>query len=230
MESLNGKGDLWRLTDQANQVYFKGRASAQELEKPISSMEGQSYLSYGKSLLSLLAIEESLGRKKVISTIRKAIDEGRKSPDPSLTMEQFLHELKQGLNASQLLQIEESLENMIHYELSIKDVQTHRIKGGKYRTELTYKALKFRTNRDGSIHEIPMNEMITISALKSHPKDKLSMEDIILETQVKILSGEGKIQIESEDQPIWMGLDTWGTRPDPNRTDNFFRINSYSGY
>ncbi|WP_268036186.1 M1 family aminopeptidase [Algoriphagus sp. PAP.12] len=222
MESLNGKGDLWRLTDQANQVYFRGKASAQELEKPISKMEAQSYLSYGKSLLSLLAIEEAIGRKKVISTLRKVIDESRKSPDPTLTMEQFLHELKQGLNASQLLQIEESLEDMIHYELSIKDVQTHRIKGGKYRTELTYKALKFRTNRDGSIHEIPMNELITISALKSHPKDKLSIEDIILETQVKILSGEGKIQIESEYQPIWMGLDPWGTRPDPNRTDNFF--------
>lgn len=223
LDSLVGKGKLWTLTDQANQVYFRGRAAALELENPISSMEGQSYLSYGKSLLSLLAIEESLGRKKVISTIRKVIDEGRKSPDPTQTMEQFLHELKQGQNASQLLQIEESLEDMIHYELSIKDFQTHRTKGGTYRTELTYKALKFKTNRDGSIQEIPMNEMITISALKSHPKDKLSMEDIILETQVKIHSGEGKIQIESENQPRWMGLDPWGTRPDPNRTDNFFQ-------
>lgn len=223
MDSINGKGDLWRLTDQANQVYFRGRASAQELENPISKIEGQSYLSYGKSLLSLLAIEQAVGRKKIISTLRKLIDESRKSSSPTLSMNEFLKELKQDLDSVQILQIEESLEDMIQYEMAVKDIQVQELDNGNFFTEVSFNAHKFRTNRDGSFQEISMNEMITVSALKKHPKDNFKNEDIILETEVKIHSGEGKIRLVSEQKAVWIGLDPWGTRPDPNRNDNFLK-------
>lgn len=137
-------------------------------------------------------------------------------------MESFLQELKQGQDSLQLLQIEENLEEMTHYNLKINNIRTTQTPEGKYLSEVSYTAKKLKTEQYGSILEIPMSEKITIPALKDH----LLNEEIILETKVGIHSGEGIFYIESATKPYWIGLDPWGTRLDPNRNDNFFPLKS----
>lgn len=225
MEKTTGKSAIWQLTDNANRTYFYGRAFATETEPPLSEMKGQGYLSYGKSVQSLLAIEELIGSEKLNSTIRKLVDESRKKSIPSIAFQDFINELQANCNAPEMQLIRDWLEKVIHYDIKIETAKINPLPDGSFEIKLTYEAKKLETMPDGSVQEIELNEPIRIALFENHPKEILSENEIISSEIFTLLSGKKELILHSKVKPNWIAIDPWGTRPDQNREDNFYKIN-----
>lgn len=224
MGKTTGKSAIWQLTDNANRTYFYGRAFATETEPPLSKMRGQGYISYGKSVQSLLAIEELIGSEKLNTAIRKLDDKGRDKSIPSIAFQDFLIELQANCNASEMQLIRDWLKKVIHYDIKIESVKSQQIQDGNFEIRLTYEAKKLETQIDGSIREIELNEPITVSLLQNHPRKIHSDEELVQSELFQIKGGSQKLVIHSKVKPTWIAIDPWGTRPDHNREDNFMEI------
>ncbi|WP_192348651.1 M1 family aminopeptidase [Algoriphagus sp. Y33] len=224
MEKERGKAALWHLTDNANRTYFRGRAFASEAEPPLAKMQSQHYLAYGKSILGLLAIEELIGPEKLKSVIRKMVEENRNNPLPNVHVQDFLGGLKAISSPAEILLIEDWFEKVVHYEIKIKGVTTDLLSSGAFELKIAYSAKKLETRSDGSIQEIVMDEPITLSLLSAHPQEITSGSEIIASRLYTLHSGDGELTVVSKVKPRWIGIDPWGTRPDANRRDNFYRI------
>lgn len=224
MEKTIGKSAIWQVTDNSNRTYFYGRAFANEAEPPLSKMRGQGYLSYGKSVQSLLAIEELIGSEKLNSTIRKLVNESSKNSLPSIGFQDFLDDLKATCNLSENKLIQDWFEKVIHYDIKIETVKINPLPDGDFEIKLTYEAKKLETLTDGSIREIEMNEPITVSLLQNHPRKIRSDEELIQSEILQIKDGMQELVIHSKVKPIWIAIDPWGTRPDQNREDNWKEI------
>ena len=224
MEKTIGKSAIWQVIDNANRTYFYGRAFANEAEPPLSKMRGQGYLSYGKSVQSLLAIEELIGTEKLNSTIRKLVNESMKSSLPSIGFQDFLDDLKAKCDSPKTKLIQDWFEKVIHYDIKIETVKITPLPDGDFKIKLTYEAKKLETIIDGSLREIEFNEPITVSLLQNHPSDFQSDEGLIQSELLQIKDGIQELLIHSKVKPTWIGIDPWGTRPDQNREDNFFKI------
>ncbi|MBB6324746.1 ABC-type transport system involved in multi-copper enzyme maturation permease subunit [Algoriphagus iocasae] len=219
-----GKPAIWNLTDNANRTYFSGRAFAKETEPPLSSMEGQNYLAYGKSILSLLAIEDLIGSERLNSVIRKMVDQSRNKSIPSIAFQDFLNELNLTCNASEMMLIRDWLEKVIHYDIKIESAQSSELDNGSFETRLTYSAKKLETLSDGSIREIEFNEPIRIALFEKHPDENILEKEIISSEIFSLESGKNELILHSKVKPKWIGIDPWGTRPDQDRRDNFLKI------
>ena len=224
LEEMVGKPAIWNLTDNANRTYFSGRAFATETEPPLSSMEGQNYLAYGKSVLSLLAIEDLIGSERLNPAIRKMVDKSRNKSIPSIAFQDFLNELNLTCNASEMMLIQDWLEKVIHYDIKIESAQSSELDNGSFETRLTYSAKKLETLSDGSIREIEFNEPIRIALFENHPDENILEKEIISSEIFSLESGKNELILHSKVKPKWAGIDPWGTRPDQDRRDNFMKL------
>ena len=225
LERTSGKSAIWQVTENANRTYFYGRAFATETEPPLSEMKGQGYLSYGKSVQSLLAIEELIGSEKLNSTIRKLVDESRKNSLPKISFQDFMDDLKAKCNASENKLIQDWFEKVIHYDIKIESVKSQQIQDGNFETKVAYSAKKLETMPDGSIQEIDFKETIRVGLFESHPKEIISENEIISSEVFTLENGKTELILLSKVKPNWIAIDPWGTRPDQNREDNFYKIN-----
>jgi len=224
MEKTIGKSAIWQVTDNSNRTYFYGRAFANEAEPPLSKMRGQGYLSYGKSVQSLLAVEELIGSEKLNSSIRKLVNESSKNSLPSIGFQDFLDDLKATCNLSENKLIQDWFEKVIHYDIKIETAKINPLPDGDFEIKLTYEAKKLETLTDGSLREIEMNEPITVSLLQNHPRKIHSDEELIRSELFQIKDGIQELIIHSKVKPTWIAIDPWGTRPDQNREDNWKEI------
>lgn len=224
MEKEIGKSALWHLTDNANRTYFSGRAFASETEPALSMIENQGYLSYGKSLLSLLATQELIGEEKLNSVFHKIVETNRENTQPKVKVSDFLSELSAVCKPSENALISDWFEKVIHYNIKIENVTIQVLHSGEYELKIAYAAKKLETLIDGSVREIAMDEPLTISLLSDHPEQIESDSEIISTYKSPLKNGNGDLIIISKVKPQWVGIDPWGTRPDQNRRDNFFKI------
>ncbi|MEP1087663.1 MAG: M1 family aminopeptidase, partial [Algoriphagus sp.] len=224
MEKELGKQAIWHLTDNANRTYFSGRAFASEKEPPLSKLESQNYLSYGKSLISLLATQELIGAEKVNSVIRKIVAANRTNPKPAAKISDFLSELNALSSPAEKALIQDWFEKVIHYDIKIHEVNTKLLSNGEYELKVAYSAKKLATLVDGSVQEIAMDEPFTLALLAAHPEDISTESEILSNQKIAIHQGSGEFTLISKVKPQWIGLDPWGTRPDSNRRDNFYQL------
>ncbi|WBL41726.1 M1 family aminopeptidase [Algoriphagus halophytocola] len=224
LEKTVGKQAFWNITDNANRNYFSGRAFATETEPALSEMRGQNYLAYGKSVLSLLAMEDLIGSKKLNSVIRKMVDKSRENSIPSIAFQDFLKELDANCKASEMRLIRDWLEKVIHYDIKIESLQSSEFDNGNFEIRVAYAAKKLETLSDGSIREIELNEPIRIALFENHPNKNIMEKEIISSEIFTLESGKNELILHSRVKPKWIGIDPWGTRPDQDRRDNFIRL------
>ena len=224
LEQEFGKAALWQLTDQANTAYFSGRAFATEPEPALSHTEGQNYLAYGKSLLGLLTVRDLVGEEKLNGAIRNMVDISMENSEPKVTMADFLRMLKSNSSPDQIRGITEAFEKVVRFDLSITTAEIEQVENGKYKVTVGFQARKMETRADGSEFEIPINDKLEVTAFSAHPKTLTSTKDILYSEFITIREGEGAISFLTDQSPSFIGLDPWGTKPDSNRKDNFFKM------
>lgn len=224
MEREFGKAALWHLTDNANRTYFSGRANASEPEPPLAFTEDQSYLAYGKSLLSLLALRDLVGEEKLNEAIKETVARSMEHPEPTATMDEFLNRVKSNAASAHIKGITEAFEKVIHFDLKINEAHIEQLENGKYQMTVTYAAKKLETLADGSEIEIPMKDEIMLSAFSTHPKDLSTPDGILYSQNIVIQEGSVTSSILLDQKPSFIALDPWGTKPDANRADNMLRV------
>ncbi len=223
MEEAFGKGAVWQLSETAQRTYFSGRSFASEPEPPIYLEEGEHYLAYGKSFISLFAIKELIGTDKFNAALKSIYDRHHRDVEPSLISLELIEALQHVTPAEFHILLDDWLKRVITYDLRMEECEVKELANGQYQVDITVYAQRFETLADGSTREISINEPIPIGLFTKQPRE-LGEEDQALYYQLHpIDQATTHLSLIVDERPEWMAIDPFGTRLDANRLDNSYQ-------
>lgn len=222
MEKLYGKASIFQLSQTANRRYFSGRSYASTKEHPLYLEQGESYMLYGKSYTSMLAMKELIGEAKVNQVLKTLVERHQNKRDATLTSIELLEEFYKVTPNEYHYLIDDWFKRIITYDLRLEGSRYTKLENGQFEVELEINAQKFE-HIDGIASEIDFNEPIPIGLLAQHPSRASDEEIIYLETKA-ITSGNNRITVIVDQLPYYVSIDPYGTRLDMVRNDNWARL------
>jgi len=224
MEKVYGKSAVWELSRNANKRYFTFRAYDTDVEPPLYKVEGQSYLSYGKSFTVMTALRDLIGEQTLNKVIKKLMDKQRDKVELEVTTIQFLNELYMVTPPEHHVLINDWFKKVITYDLSIEDSSYEKLENGTYEVSVKVKSKRFKTSETGEMIPLAIHEPIKIGIFTAHPST-INDEGSILYYQSNQISHElTEIKMNVKEKPSYIAIDPFGTRSDENLTDNTFRF------
>ncbi len=223
MDKMYGKKSQWQLNRTAHQRYFSGRAYADGPEPPIYLMEDESYLGYGKSLLSLASIKDLIGEKKVNQALFDFTKKFRDQPEMTATSLDLIKELKEEADVQQQILMDDWLKRVILYDLSIETASIKPLEGGRFVVEMQFNSSREEVQEDGSSKKIEINEPIYIGLFTNDPQSDEDKDVIYYQAHV-MDSNTKTVKIIVDKKPKMVGIDPYGTRPDKVFTDNTYEF------
>lgn len=224
MEKMYGKGALYTLAENARSRYFSGRSFASNIEPPVYKVDGQSYISYGKALNTLLALRDLIGEKQVNKVLKTLTDTFRNSNKLEATTLDFLTEVYKVTPINQHHLINDWFKKVITYDIGIDNATTKELANGTYEVTLKVKAKRLETLENGEVKQISIDEPIKIGIFTTHPSNVKDDSSILYYKSSKINKEYTEIKIIVKEQPTHISIDPYGTRSDENLVDNVFSL------
>ncbi len=222
MDKMYGKSAVWELSRNANKRYFTWRAYDTELEPPLYKVEGQGYLSYGKSYTVMTALRDLIGEKTLNGVLKTMIDRHRDKVALEVTTLEFLNELYKVTPTPYHELIDDWFKRVITYDLEIKESSYKALANGTYEISVSVKAKRFETKDGEEIKQITINEPIKIGVFTTHPSNVKDNSSILYYESNTIDKEETVLKIIVNEMPKHIAIDPFGTRSDENFTDNLF--------
>lgn len=220
MEEYFGKRAIWQLSETAGRAYFRGRAFESDAEPPICYEEGQSYLLYGKSFISLLAVKELIGTEKMNMALNALFEKCIHDPEPKLTSEDLLKALYAVTYEENHRLIVDWFRKVITYDLKAESTAVQKLKNGTYEVTLSVSAKRFETENSGAVKPIPIDEPIQIGVFSKHPRYLDNEHAVLYLKPHRIDKEKMEFKIIVNDLPQFVSVDPLGTRPDENLSNN----------
>ena len=224
MEKHYGKGAIWQLSETSNRRYFRSRAMSADPEPPLYLAGGQDYLSYGKSLIILLAMKDLIGEEKVNIAIRNLTDKHRQEVEPTLISLELLEEFYKLSPTKYHPLIDDWFKKVITYNLKIEGTDTKKLGNDQFEITININAKRFEENNLEPTKQIDLNEPIQIGLFKKHPKN-FKHDDPILHLKSHQIDQENmQLKIIVDEMPKYICIDPFGARLDANRVDNIWEL------
>lgn len=224
MNKMYGKSAIWELSRNANKRYFTWRAYDAELEPPLYKVDGQGYLSYGKSFTVMTALRDLLGEEKLNIVIKTLVDKYRDIVNLEVTTIEFLNELYKVAPQEHHILIDDWFKRIVTYDLEVDDVKVTTMSNGEFEIVIDIKSKRFETQPDGRIEEIAIDEPINIGVFSKHPSSyKKGEEPMYLKTH-SFNKEKSQITLIVDEEPAYIAIDPYGARSDENYSDNLFVI------
>lgn len=224
MEKMYGKSAIYTLAENARSRYFSGRSFASEIEPPVYKVDGQSYISYGKALIALLALRDLVGENQVNNVLKTLTDNHRNSTKLEATTLDFLEEVYNVTPKHQHRLIDDWFKKVITYDLGIEESTSRALTNGAYEITVKIKAKRFETLDSGEIKQISLNEPIKIGVFTEHPSYVKDDSTILYYESSQINKEMTEIKIIVKEKPSYISIDPYGTRSDENLVDNIFKL------
>ncbi len=224
MAQTHGWGATWQLGQTASEMYFRGRANATQLEPPLYLSEGESYLAYGKSYLSIMAVRELLGEDAVNTALRSLIDSFANEIEPTATVFDFLEALAAQANDEERSLLNDWFKKRYTYDLGVTTAQVDKLPNGQYRISGQLLAKRWSGDDQGVVTEAPLSEPIALSIFSTHPRT-MKADDTPLYYQLHDLeTGENSFEIIVDEYPKLLIVDPLSTRPDTKLLDKCWSL------
>jgi ABC-type transport system involved in multi-copper enzyme maturation permease subunit len=225
MDKLYGKKAIYQLSENANRIYFTGRAWSTEPEPPLYLVMGQSYISYGKNFNVMIALRDLIGEDKVNQVLRTIVDRYKDDVEFTATSLEFLDELYKVTSREHHVLIDDWFKRVITYDLAVNEISNRTQDNGKFEISMTLKAQRFETLANGESKQINISEPIQIGFFDKHPSE-IGNDGGTIYLQAHEISKDGQeIKVILDRLPTYVSIDPFGTRVDENLYDNTSRIN-----
>ena len=224
MEKMYGKSAIYTLTENARSRYFSGRSFASEIEPPVYKVDGQSYISYGKALNTLLALRDLVGEKQINLVLKTLTDTYRNSNKLEATTLDFLKEIYKITPTHQHHLIEDWFKKVITYDLGIENATTKALANGTFEVSIKVIAKRLETLNSGEVKQIAIDEPIKIGLFSKHPSNVKDDSSVLYYESNKINKEITEIKIIVKEKPSYVAIDPYGTRSDENLVDNIFQL------
>ena len=213
LDKRYGRGQVRRSLGFELDRYLSGR-TADNAEVPLSRVDDQAYLYYGKGAIVMNALKELLGEESLNRALRSFVAaQGGPSHQPKI--DDLLHEIEAVTPPENRALVNEWTRDVILYDLTLTSASSRRVPDGRFEVTMQVTVHKSRADE----HELPINESIEIGIFTTDPDDATA-NDILHLAAHPLHSGANTITIVADKQPSFAAIDPYITRIDRNRFDN----------
>jgi aminopeptidase N len=201
--------------------YLAGRADDPEGELPLYRVERQSYIHYHKGSVIMYALADYLGAEVVDRSLARLVALRGFRSDPYATSADFLQILKDEARPDSLGLIEDFLEKITLFDLTLIEGEVSERADGRFDVRLQLEAAKFYAAADGSETPAALDIPIEIGLFRRSPADQhFDSSDVILLEKRVLDSGVTTLELIVDHRPDFAGIDPYHKLIDRDSDDN----------
>jgi hypothetical protein len=214
LDKRYGRAQVRRSLQFELDRYLAGRTSDKDPEVPLSRVDDQAYLYYGKGAIVMNALKELLGEDTLNRALRSFVA-AQAGPAHQPKIDDFLREIEAVTPPENRALVNEWTRDVILYDLTLTSASSRRLPDGRFEVTMQVNVHKSRADE----HELPINESIEIGIFATDP-DNATANDILHLAAHPLHTGANTITVIVNKQPSYAAIDPYITRLDRNRFDN----------
>jgi ABC-type transport system involved in multi-copper enzyme maturation permease subunit len=213
MEKEYGKAKMQKFLRYELDRYLRGRGSELIAEKPISLVENQQYIHYGKGSVVMYALRDAIGEEAVNRACRKFIAAHAFDGPPYTTAQELVRYFRAEAPPEAQNFITDLFERIVLFDNQAREVSATRRADGKYVVRMTVTSTKLQSDEKGEEKTVPVNDFIDIGVLGE--KDA-----VLFAEKRRITKAVETFEVVVSGKPVKAGIDPFNKLIDRNPKDN----------
>jgi hypothetical protein len=182
--------------------YLRGRSGEVDKELPLSKVENQQHIHYGKGSVILFALQDYIGEQHVNRAMQGFLEEYRYKGPPYPTSLDFLRYLEPEVPDSLSYLLDDWFHTITLYDNRVKEATYKALGNGKYQVEMLVHAEKVKSDSMGNETKLPINDWIDIGAFSDDDE-----EELIYQQRVRVSNTESTFTFVLDTIPARVGID-----------------------
>lgn len=225
MERKYGKDRIRQFLKFELDQYLDDRSEDAEGELSLKRVESQPYIYYRKGALVMYALKDYLGEDIINRSLRRLITLKAYRSEPYALSTDLIDILKQQSPAEYVSLIEDFLEKITLYDLSINAGNVVKQKDTRFKVILDINVAKYYADQSGKEHETEFDTPVDIGLFLKSPDAKgFSKDDVILLDKYVPDQGKSTMEIIVDKPPVFVGIDPYNKLIDRNSDDNLVEV------
>ena len=213
MEKEYGKAKMQKFLRYELDRYLRGRGSELIAEKPISFVENQDYIHYGKGSLVTYALRDAIGEEAVNRALRKFIAAHAFDQPPYTTAQELVRYFRAEAPPEAQNFITDLFERIVLFDNEAKEVEATQRADGKYVVKMTVTSKKLQSDAKGEEKSVPLNDLIDIGVLGEK-------DTVLFAEKRRITRPVETFEVVVTGKPVKAGIDPFNKLIDRNPRDN----------
>ena len=213
MEKEYGKAKMHKFLRYELDRYLRGRGSELIAERPISLVENQQYIHYGKGSVVMYALRDAIGEEAVNRALRKFIAAHAFEGPPYTTAQELVRYFRAEAPPEAQNFITDLFERIVLFDNQAREVSMTKRPDGKYVVKMKVTSKKLQSDAKGEEKEVPVNDLIDIGVLGE--KDA-----VLFAEKRRITKPEETFEVVVTGKPVKAGIDPFHKLIDRNPKDN----------
>jgi aminopeptidase N len=213
MEKEYGKTKMQKFLRYELDRYLRGRGSELIAEKPISLVENQQYIHYGKGSLVMYALRDAIGEEAVNRACRKFIADHAFEMPPYTTAQELVRYFRAEAPPEAQNFITDLFERIVLFDNQAREVSATKRADGKWVVKMTVASTKLQSDARGEEKPVPVNDLIDIGVLGE--KDA-----VLFAEKRRITKPVETFEVVVSGKPLKAGIDPFNKLIDRNPKDN----------
>ncbi len=213
MEKEYGKAKMQKFLRYELDRYLRGRGSELIAEKPISLVENQQYIHYGKGSVVMYALRDAIGEEAVNRACRKFIAAHAFDQPPYTTAQELVRYFRAEAPPEAQNFITDLFERIVLFDNQAREVSATKRADGKYVVKMTVASTKLQSDAKGEEKPVPVNDLIDIGVLG----DK---DTVLFAEKRRITKPLETFEVVVSGKPVKAGIDPFNKLIDRNPKDN----------
>ncbi|MFO0443768.1 MAG: M1 family aminopeptidase, partial [Betaproteobacteria bacterium] len=225
MEKLYGREQIRRFLKYELDRYLRARGGERLEELPLARVENQPYIHYQKGTLAMVWLREVVGEAVVNRAMQRLIGLHAFKPAPYPSSLDFLRLLREEAGPAHDALITDLFERIVLMDVRVADAQARRQADGRWALTLTVQAHKRVADGRGVETEEPLDEPFDVGVFTAEPgRPGFKAADVLLMQRQRLKSGEQRLTLLLDREPVFAGVDPYNMRIDRNSDDNVRRV------
>jgi hypothetical protein len=225
MEKLYGREQIRRFLKYELDRYLRARGGERLEELPLARVENQPYIHYQKGTLAMYWLREVVGEAVVNRAMQRLIGLHAFKPAPYPSSLDFLRLLREEAGPAHDALITDLFERIVLMDVRVADAQARRQADGRWALTLTVQAHKRVADGRGVETEEPLDEPFDVGVFTAEPgRPGFKAADVLLMQRQRLKSGEQRLTLLLDREPVFAGVDPYNMRIDRNSDDNVRRV------
>ncbi len=213
MEKEYGQAKMQKFLRYELDRYLRGRGSELIAEKPISLVENQSYIHYGKGSVVMYALRDAIGEDAVNRALRKFIADYAFDQPPYTTAQELVRYFRAEAPPEAQNFITDLFERIVLFDNQAREVSATKRADGKYVVKMTVASTKLQSDEKGEEKPVPVDDLIDIGVLGE--KDA-----VLFAEKRRITKPVETFEVVVSGKPVKAGIDPFNKLIDRNPKDN----------
>jgi len=213
MEKEYGKAKMQKFLRYELDRYLRGRGGELIAEKPISLVENQQYIHYGKGSLVMYALRDAIGEDAVNRACRKFIADHAYDQPPYTTAQELVRYFRAEAPAEAQTFITDLFERIVLFDNQAREVSATKRADGKWVVKMTVLSTKLQSDAKGEEKPVPVNDLIDIGVLGED-------DAVLFAEKRRVTKAMETFEVVVSGKPVKAGIDPFNKLIDRNPKDN----------